>query len=244
MFYFLCEGEKGKAEYTFIESVINEFHSDEEYELIAAGSKDSIDSEFDSLLKRFKSGDVFILFFDNIEIIKGRPVPFMLEEMTSMCESIGVIFRYTTYYCFEELFLSYAGLIDMLSSRHDSCSEELRNLQASLVSGANYWIGNLSFWVNMFRDLESATTREQFSARLLTLLTNGMRGNFRVIKASVGLCWIKDCTLLRENNKVAQDKCIACKYDCKGCTFRKKLEVLDENSVSRLSLPFSTIFDK
>lgn len=83
MFYFLCEGEKGKAEYTFIESVINEFHSDEKYELIAAGSKDSIDSEFDSLLKRFKSGDVFILFFDNIEIIKGRPVPFMLEEMTS-----------------------------------------------------------------------------------------------------------------------------------------------------------------
>lgn len=245
MFYFLCEGEKDKAEYTFIKSVIEEFHANEVHEFLAAGSKDNIDSEFDKLSEKFKSGDIFILFFDNIEIIKGRPVPFMLDDMTSICESKGVIFRYTTYYCFEELFLSYTGLSDMLPLKFYACKGELCKLQTSLLMGENYWKEfDLSFWLKMFPNLKSASTREQFSARLLANLTNSIRGNFRIIKASIGLCWVSDCSLLqnKESIKIARDKCASCKYDCKNCTFRKKLEVLDVNSVSSLSLPFSTIF--
>ena len=75
-----------------------------------------------------------------------------------------------------------------------------------------------------------------------------MRGNFRITKAVVGLCWIKDCSNLQSvsqiSKRVSSDRCASCKYDCKNCTFRNKLSVLDANSVSKLSLPFSTIFDQ
>ena len=250
MFYFLCEGEKGKAEYTFIKNVINEFHNQETYELLAAGGSNHIQEDVDWLINNtLRAGDVFILFFDNVEDINGVVVADLLDDWRISCDERGVTFRHTTYYCFEELFLSYIGLVDMLSLKYVGCKKELHNLQMLLLSGQNYWEeSDLSFWVNMFPNLKSATTREQFSARLLTLLTNNMRGNFRITKAVVGLCWIKDCSNLQSvsqiSKRVSSDRCASCKYDCKNCTFRKKLRVLDANSVSKLSLPFSTIFDQ
>lgn len=64
---------------------------------------------FDELRLKFKFGDTFTLFFDNVESINGEPVSMILLNIKEVCDSLVVDFRHTTYYCFEELFLTYEG---------------------------------------------------------------------------------------------------------------------------------------
>lgn len=59
---FLCEGSEGKAEYAFINFVIDEFWSGEKYTLISADGNKNIKICFYEILDSFQIGDTFILF--------------------------------------------------------------------------------------------------------------------------------------------------------------------------------------
>lgn len=239
-FYFLCEGKEGKAEYSFISSVISEFRIDEDFVLKAADGKDNIEVEFFKMKKKFNCGDIFILFFDNVEKIRNRLVVDMLSDMEEQCNYLSVGFRYTTYYCFEELFLSYINLLPMLNVE-ENVREEIMKVQNEILAGVNYFREDISFWRKYFKHREGfLRTRESLSAGICNDILGRIKGAFYLQKSKIGSCWISDC----KNTELHKNVCNQCVYKLKGCTFRDKLEDLDRNSVSVLGLPFSTIFHK
>lgn len=237
----MCEGEKDKSEYVFISAVISEFKIDESYNLVAAGGKENIDKEFLKLKKEFCQGDIFILFFDNIEMIGGKLTVDLLSSIEVQCKNLGVFFRYTTYYCFEELFLSYTNLLPMLNV-DIAIKNEISNIQHKLLSGVNYFRDDISFWINYFGKHRKGVlkTREKLSFGICNLILNTINGSFYLQKDKIGSCWVTDC----KDSTLHKNVCVNCKYKLKNCSFRCKLEDLDNNSVSILSLPFSTIFNK
>lgn len=245
IFHFLCEGEKGKSEYQFIQRIIDEFRTSEQYTLTAVGGNEGISQAFLELSNQFKAGDIFILFFDHVETIAGRTVPVILQEIREICKNKSVHFRYTTYYCFEELFLSYEGLDDLIVPKLHKCIIELVKIREDIRSGKKDYRMRFDykFWIDLFPNLASAKTREQLSARLLVELLLSTNGRFRVNKSSVGECWLYSCSILEKDKVINYRICEKCTYCCKGCAFRDKLADLDSRSVSSLSEPFSSIFN-
>lgn len=237
-FHFLCEGEQYKAEYTFISKVIDEFQTTEKFILKSANGKDNIEIEFLKMKIDFNRGDVFILFFDNIEMIRNRLVVDILSDIEKQCNELKVGFRYTTYYCFEELFLSYTNLLPMLNV-DDDVRAEIIKVQNKIVSGKNYFREDISFWRDYFRHREGfLRTRESLSAGICNDILGRIKGAFYLQKSKIGSCWVSDC----KDTKLHKNVCDNCKYKLKGCSFRDKLEDLDKNSVAASGLPLSTIF--
>lgn len=245
MFYFLCEGEKNKSEYIFIKSVIDEFNNGESYVLLSANGKENIVNVFyDNICDRLCSGDIFILFFDKVEVIGGSLVHDMLLDISEMCDTANVFFKYTTYYCFEELFLTYAGLFSLIHLDINS-EKDLRDIQSKILNGIDYFnVCNLSVWEKFLGNgIDNFTTREQFSSALCAALLRRANGRFIVKKDIIGDCWIKSCKDIDKsklgNGIVCEKKCTYC---CKNSSFRDKLADLDKRSVSKLSFPFSDVF--
>ena len=236
----MCEGKKGKAEYSFISEVIDEYRNDEDYSIISADGKNNIEKEFLRVKNSFNSGDVFILFFDNIETIGGKLTADLLTDICIMCSELGVVFRYTTYYCFEELFLSYTSIIDILEI-DDSLRNELLSVQNKILTGKNYFREDISFWENYFGEHRcgSLKTREKLSSSICNDIFKRVNGLFFIQKNKIGECWVCDCA----NSKLHKNVCSRCNYILKGSSFRDKLKDIDSNSVSCLSLPFSTVFN-
>lgn len=240
MFHFLCEGEQYKAEYTFISKVIEEFQTVENFILKSANGKDNIEVEFLRMKNDFNSGDVFVLFFDNIEMIGNRLVVDILSDIEKQCMELKVGFKYTTYYCFEELFLSYTNLLPMLNAE-DAVKDEIIKIQNKILSSRNYFREDISFWRAYFRHREGfLRTRESLSAGICNDIFGRIKGAFYLQKSKIGHCWMSDC----KDTKLHKNVCDNCNYKLKGCSFKAKLEDLDKNSVAALGLPLSTIFDK
>lgn len=239
-FYFLCEGAEGKSEYTFISAIINEFRTDEDYILRGACGKENIESEFLKLKREFEDGDVFILFFDSIETIGSKSVYNMLSDICLQCERKGVLFRHTGYYSFEEIFLSYTSLLPILNVS-DELKAELIAIQSKILSGVNYFNQDISYWRSYFGSHRKGClkTRESLSSSICNEVLSTVKGSFYLTKSKIGDCWVEDCNCTRLHENV----CKRCGYILKGCSFREKLADLDNNSCSKFSLPFSTIFD-
>ncbi|MGN0483134.1 MAG: hypothetical protein ACI4HI_06260 [Lachnospiraceae bacterium] len=239
MFYFLCEGAQGKAECQFVSNVIQEFHIPKPFTLIAADGKNNIEKEFLRLKNQFQKGDIFILFFDSIETIGRKTVADLLWDMEQQCEKAGVSFRYTKYYCFEELFLSYTNIPRMLHV-NEAVKEELQNVQKKLLSKVNYFRGDISFWETYFEHRSGVLrTRESLSAGICNDLFRKINGKFYLQKSKIGSCWIADC----ESSDLHENVCKNCKYPMKDHQFKDKLLDLDCNSVSIFGEPLAEILD-
>lgn len=239
-FHFLCEGQYGKAEYIFILAVISEFRTNEDFVLVSSNGNENIEKEFLKLKTTFSDGDIFILFFDNIETIKGRLVIDLLNDIERQCNSKKVFFRYTTYYCFEEIFLSYINLLSVLNV-NESIKTEVIKIQKMLLSGTNYFKNDISFWERHFSPHRKGClrTREQLSSSICNFILETATGSFHLQKNKIGSCWISNCRASVLHKSV----CDKCKYKLKGYDFKDKLHDLDCNSVSSFNLPFSSIFD-
>ena len=236
-FHFICEGAKGKAEHTFIQHVIDTYHNGEAYEIYNAEGNRGIEPVFYSeVLPVLCAGDIFILFFDNIKVIKDKPTGSMLKRIKRECNSKGVTFRHTTYYCFEELFLSYSGLIDILNIDSQT-SLNLIQLQEALMQKS--YPKDVSFWYTFIGGQNGTLTRETLSSAVLSVLTNKAHKGFKITKSSIGDCWCLDCNDTTLNKNV----CNRCAFCMRGTKFKDKLDDLLANSVAKFGLPFSTIFD-
>ncbi len=245
-FHFLCEGEKDKAEYTFIRHVIAECCKGETYILEASEGNRKLLPKFLAMSRAFNPGDVFILFFDHVESISGVPVPVLLHDISGTCSRYDVVFRYTTYYCFEELFLSYAGIESILGPGFIHYMPQVEAIQQDILSGKNYFKSrDLSVWRHLIGNgFNNIKTREKFSSILCTRLLQKTQGIFKLTKDSIGDCWIKSCSDMDKSKLGGGRVCEKCSYCCKDNTFREKLRDLDDNSVAKLGLPFSGIFDR
>lgn len=187
----------------------------------------------------FNSGDIFILFFDHVESIGHSLVIDILLNIQEECLQKRVVFRYTTYYCFEELFLSYTGLFNLIKVDDDTY-KEVKVIQENIISGKNYFRNDISFWTKKVQHRQGVLkTREKLSSYICNDLLNTSNGDFKLSKDFIGSCWITDCC----NTYLHKDVCAKCDYIKKESTFKDKLEDFEKKSVSKLSLPFSTIFN-
>lgn len=239
MFYFLAEGSEGKSDYKFISSIISEFHTDQKYELHSSDGNRGLYLKFLDIAENFEFGDTFILLFDNIESTQGFNALGLVRMISNVCIEKGVSFRYSKYYCYEEVFLTYSGILKM-SNIDKPFKDEVRLIQNKIMRKENYFEDVSLYWWKRYKHRSGVMrTRESLSSYIVSELTSRIKGDFKITKSNIGSCWISDCidTTLHEN------VCAMCKYPSKNCTFREKLRDLDENSVSRLSSPFSTIFD-
>lgn len=240
MFYFVCEGEKDKAEYSFVSRLIELYnYNNSSFKLIALNGNKNIQGKVDSIIKdNCVSGDTLVLFFDNIESINGIVVYDLLNSFITSCMKKGVCFRYTTYYCFEELFLSYDKLLDLI--RNDLHKSLVGKIQQCIMSGSNYIDCLDSIEISKLNKLLSLditkTTRETISASLLSVVTNVINGKFHISKDEIEDCWLYSCKDLS-----LPYKCNRCNYPIKDIL--SKIKDLDNNSVSKFSCPFSTLFD-
>ena len=200
---------------------------------------------------KLAGGDSVVLFFDNVTfdtegIYYEMSVPELLNEFSNVCRNHNCKFSHTTYYCFEELYLSYSGLLSILSRYPKEYSEFLRLIQKELLSGKNYFETLLEtneydsyLSINDFKHIKNGySTREEVSAVLLQIFTRRLGHNWKISKSSLGSCWITDCS----SEDYMVHLCDKCTFSMKGCTFEDKLDDLHIHSVSSLYEPFSALF--
>ena len=251
VYYIICEGDKNKSEYIFARAVAEAYITQKEYSILPSGGFDNIIYSFDRLEGLLKPGDVVALFLDSVdsddfELEHGYTVPQLIAEMYDRCTECKCTFSHTTYYCFEELFLSYTRLIPLISRFEPGIVSSIRDLQSEMNSGGDYHTTLVS--TNKYDSLlrlpdcshikEHWRTREYVSATLLKCITLRLGGNWKISKDSIGKCWISDCS----DEGFMKYLCEKCKYELHGCTLKEKIEDLDKNSVSQLYDPFSSLF--
>ncbi len=246
VYWVLCEGAEGCSEWAFIKCVLECCKVDEVYKLISAYGKNKIPVVFENdILPNLSHGDVFILIFDNLGSGKlcGIPIPAFLKMVIRKCRLIDVRFKCTNYYCFEELFLSYGGSLDLIEKHDERFKEEICLIQSDIMADRNYYELRYNYWFNYFNSRNNAgvmKNRETLAAGICADMFKGSCGSFAVLKERLGQCWVKDCVDVEINKYICDNKC---KYKMKGCTFKDKLLDMDNNSVSALSNGFSTIYD-
>ena len=235
MHYIVCEGEENKSEYKFISAVLNQI-ADKPYKLVSANGNRNIKNTFSSI--NFYEGDTFILIFDCVETIDNIPVVSILRDLLIMCSRKKVYFRYSTWYCFEELFLSYSGLLDLV--KDSSVKYNLELLQNNILSGVNYFESDLSFWKYYITDsVGSFKNRVKLSSAICNKILHNVIGDFKLTKSSIGSCWISSC----RDSSLSSFICNKCNFCCKDCSFELKLNSLHNNSISKFSLPLTDLLN-
>ena len=254
MYYIICEGAVGKAEYVFNKAIIDLYGRDKKYKLISAGGYDNIFKiETDLADNYLRYRDTLILLFDNVgedmDCGHNMGIAEMLEYICEDCDTIGVTLKYTTYYCFEELLLSYTRLPNMLVNVNNRIVQSFKDFQQFLLScSSSEYIYEVTYSDRFAPLLEFQgygdavklnRSREEISSKLLQCITLKLLNTWRVNKSMIGKCWVSDC----DSNGFMKYLCDKCKYDLKGCSFKEKLSDLDANSVSSLGDPYSTMFE-
>ena len=227
MTYIICEGPENSAEGQFVKAYITERVLGEVSCIFSGGNRNIMKSVY-SIPKDLNEHDSVILFFDSVETIGGRAVIDILDDISEICNASGTNFRYTTYYCFEEIFLSYAGIVDLLSL-DEELHRELLRIQDLLRSGKNYYdVLAREIWSNLIEDENCYCNREHFSFVLINQLMKPFRHRFQIEKGSMGKCWTCGCAELEAENTYY---CPTCRYRMKDCEFGYKLRDIEENSV-------------
>ena len=250
MLYIICEGEKDKSEYTFVKAVAD-LYSSGDYSILPASGFANIVYVLYDLEDKLAPKDSVVLFFDNVTfdsegIYYEMSVPELLSEFSDVCDRHGCKFSHTTYYCFEELYLSYSGLLSIMSRYPEEYSEFLELIQKELLDGKNYFETLLETdkydrytAINDFKHIKARyNTREEVSATLLQVFTRRLGHNWKISKNSLGRCWITDCS----SEDYMVHLCDKCTFSMKDCTFKDKLDDLHMHSVSSLYEPFSVLF--
>lgn len=244
MVYIVCEGEDGKSEHSFVSAVVGYYGDNCEYEIVCACGKDNIDSKLEEQLHKVKQKDKVALFFDNIGRLNNITVWDLLSKYITAFSRKNVDFYYTTYFCFEEIFLSYSGILPLIP-QDSTIQKEIKDIQRLILEGKKDYYkekdiqNNLTFWNGLFKNFGTPSTREQFSSSLINHLLSKDRESFGVSKSKLGNCWINDCSSLQN---IIWFKCRNCKYRCNHKPFSEKLKDIEKDSVFGWDEPVSVLF--
>ncbi|GFI11125.1 MAG: hypothetical protein HFI21_00315 [Lachnospiraceae bacterium] len=210
------------------------------------GGNTTLNNQVYLLLPSLKSGDELFVAFDNIANTHNFNTHQFIMNTYAVCASKDVDFKFTSYYCFEELYLSYKELLNMyeLSNVNKVTLKALRYVQSCLDEGKDYYLKsniNIADFIEKYKR-DSGNNREHFANALLIDVTNKINGRFKITKKdnvfnTVGQCWIEDCSniQLQLNNKHIDNMCGNCKYCCKYNDTKDKLLDLDNKSISKNS---------
>lgn len=201
-----------------------------------------------SILPNLQSGDTLFIAFDNIAATKGFNPYNFINKVHSICNGLGINVKFTSYYCFEELYLSYEEVFNMYSSlsKHNKIIlEALKYVYNSINSNHDYYDKSkcIQDFINIHS--EAGRNREHFANALLLSVTQALNGtgHFVITKSSGAFdkqaeCWLKDCNTIQSNMPPQQIKNVCncmCNYCCKYKTVKERLIDLDIRSLCRNS---------
>ena len=159
---------------------------------------------------------------------------------------VAVDFVATSYWCFEDLYLSYDEVLAMYLKNpmaENVVIGALQYVHDNLQNGTDYF--DTSQEIQNFIDLHNSAgkNREHFANELLMEVTRASKGNghFAITKSAGAFhksaeCWLRDCSDIKE--KMAPQQVInicdkKCKYCCKDKGTVDKLIDLDTRSICK-----------
>jgi len=245
--------EDSNSARVFWDLVIKEYISSDNYVLVPllkkqngtrVGGNTTLENQVNNILPEMKSGDDLFVVFDNI----GNTVNFIPGDFIILtyqkCKMAGVNFKFTSYYCFEEIYLSYIELYTMISNNKTKTIDIniLKFIQDSIKNGENYFDKTRRVIMDFidFYGKDSGKNREHFANAVLIFVTQLLDGRFRIIKSgecfyNQGACWLLNCDDVRklmkseyEINSICKSKC---NFKCKDNTTRKKVMDLKDKSI-------------
>lgn len=213
----------------------------------------ALDNLVDKALLKAKKDDSLFVAFDSIctstqiNKEKGKKEYFdsgdFVNNTSQKCKSIGVHFYVTSYYCFEEIYLSYIELENMVanSSKSPQLAGVIKYVRDCINNNIEYYDRNrpeVKDVINITQDAQK--NKEHFADALLFQSTNAIKpGRFAISKRERKpiLCWLHDCKKLQlygEENKSypSQYECNKCIFKMKNCNTIEKLLDLDNNSLT------------
>lgn len=251
MFYIITEDSNSAR--VFWDYAVKTFKGEKEYKLVpfllGKDNKESsgystLDDQVENLIYSINRGDELLIAFDNIaDTYNFNPANF-ISKTISNCNELGIKVSFTSYYCFEEVYLSYDELLRL--NRLKGVDEKIRNtlefVQKCLLNGENYF----RYEYDCIRDFikynptDAGSNREHFANQLLIEVTKSIKGKFKIIKSgecfyNQGACWILNCDDVKKlmiNQYEVDNVCkCKCKFKCKECTSKEKLLDLNNHSM-------------
>lgn len=250
MLYIITEDSNSAR--VFWDYVANTFRGKDAYKMVAflqgkdgkeSSGNTTLYNQLKVLLPKISSEDEIMIVFDNIVKANRFDSYTFLKYIRSLSENYGVNIKYTDYYCFEEVYLSYSELERLSKDNRDVVINAIKFVRNCLLNGVNYFDIKYKQIIEFidFYGKDSGKNREHFANALLISITQLLDGRFRIIKSgdcfyNQGACWLLNCDDVRklmrneyEVNSVCSNKC---KFKCKNCTTKEKLIDLNDNSIT------------
>ena len=214
-----------------------------------------LESMVDIALSQANKGDCLFVAFDNIGTSSrvnkktNKKIYFDAGDFWITTNqkgiNLGVEFYFTSYYCFEELYLSYLEVYNLYKEdgKDTTLLETLDYVRNHILNGTEYYDrnnDNVQTVINIKPDANK--NKEHFADALLMHVTRKIRnGKFEIRKkGSSGIikCWTMDCDYLHNHVKdLKQDGyiCNNCKYKMKNKSTVEKLKYFDETSLNSIN---------
>ena len=244
MFYIFCEdGGAGKA---FFEGFCKTFLTRNDYMVETSNGNTGYIKSLNEFIKskNIKNGDSLLLAFDSVESRKSFDVFSIIDFADRVASERGIRTYYTEYYCFEEIFLSYDGLLEYV---RNICSEDadLQNWYSALklvhdaikTQEKYYEVENDNIKFVISKANYAKINREKFCKALLLNVSRKIGNSFSISNGSLGKCWISPCSEVPLRNK--EYVCSRCKYRCKLCNSKKKYLDIEKSSFPNMYVTFS-----
>lgn len=188
------------------------------------------------ILKRLnlKLGDTLLLAVDAVYDNSSASIKDIFELALLICHRAQARLIRTTYYCFEEVFLSYNKIEFMCKGQAaDRDRKLIVTVRNSIYNQVNYAQSEALNDSLLPTSIKKTGSREKLAKALLSYITFKMAGMFKVVSGTLGRCWIDSCNDLRQHKSkiLTPQYCSKCSYACKEGTAISKLEHLDENTL-------------
>lgn len=202
-------------------------------------------NQLKDLAPNLNKDDTVLLVFDNISNIGKQPITTFLAFVGRIANRYNISIKVTSYYCFEEVYLSYSELEKLNTNNKQVILEALRFVKNCILNNVDYYditYKEIADFINFYKK-DSGKNREHFANALLISCTNNISGDFKIIKSGYafekqGRCWIQDCDYIIKDirltygDKAVNNKCgNKCSFKCKNCSTLEKLLDLNNNSM-------------
>lgn len=178
------------------------------------GGKSTLEPKIDYVIKnkKYDTNDTLFVVFDNIgnTFSKNKSSAAFIRNSIKKCERNSLKFMTTTYYCFEEIYLSYKDVKDRyknLSKANINMISTLEYVYKCINSNVDYYDTTNIDIQNSIKELyktpsenKTGLNREQFAAMLLEFVTRQFFSKFHISKSSTGFeCYLEDCEAIRKS---------------------------------------------
>lgn len=256
MLYILCEDEGSGLTFWM---TVNKVLLHNRARVVTAKGKDNITAKFVTRKKDAKGNeisgvargvqrdifltadDTLLIAFDNIG---GTTTSKVIGAANREREHIGFRLIYTTYYCIEEVFISFPdlfeycefdGAVEYLHKQIDTA--ELRSKLTFLrdcILNRKDLAKEVSQSILFQGSNISKIGREQFSSNFLTRITRQAVGYFLVDKSKLGECWQYSCD---EAPSVVNAECILngkkfSNYACNICKLKSTIPDISDRLIN------------